>query len=63
VGRDHFAHKILAMGTKEKWTVKTGRNATQVCPHRSTPPSTVERVTQTSVSGNALRFMPIKMTY
>jgi hypothetical protein len=29
VGRDHVAHRIPEMGTKEKWTVQTDRNATQ----------------------------------
>jgi hypothetical protein len=44
MGRDHVAHRIPTMGTKEKWIVQTDRNATQVYPQRTMPSFTVRSV-------------------
>jgi hypothetical protein len=69
VNRDHFTHRISAMGTKEKfqwnkWTmnnehIREGNN-TQECPHGRTPPSIAKSVAWALVLGTAFRLILLK---
>jgi hypothetical protein len=63
VGRDNFAHRIYAIGTKEKekcqYTYKGGKYHTGISTWK-TPPSTAKSAACALVLGTAFRFILLK---